>query len=429
MPMLPVLYEGPLPPPNIAARLYLYDYVSMLDDAEALGVPPAHLDAVHAWDDAIVAAILARLIVPLAHLADLAHGTPTSRTADTVKALRKYGATSRAAWAAAQSLAAQYPVEPCVLQEVEVGVAPWSVPPPRPPPPDLGPRRTRSSARLEAAVAALHADNEIDEDELGVRRSRRASERAARQREEEVRARAAAHRARQRSPTPDDAPVLPFEAKVACLVQLCDALSTCTSKTPPFESPLHTLVQAVLDRASIEERRVRQKSQATSAACEAEMRACQRRAPSISSPRYATWKAEKQALAASHKAQQLAAQVQEHEQSRRSDPRSGPLGRDAQGHEYWHLLAVAPPAALTTSVPGVCAPFSGHWSQVLVVRLAGESVWRATASADDVTSLVQWLQQGRRAPAALLTKLAGVRDYLAWAATARACSQGTPTPP
>ncbi|WFD22157.1 hypothetical protein MEQU1_000819 [Malassezia equina] len=387
MPTLPVMYDGPLPPANVAARLYLYDYVAFLDDAEALQVPSRSLDAIHAWDDAIVSAILARLMVPLAHLATLEHGTPTSRTNDTIKALRKYGSMAPASWAAAQALAAQYPVAACELEEVNAGIPPWSAPPPRDALVDLGPRRTRSTARLEAAVAALNESEAMDEEDMGhVRRSRRASERAARQREEEVRERARHVLCRTREPTPDEAAPLHLEAKVACLVQLCDALSTTTTKSAPFESPLHTLVQAVLDRAPAEEKAARHRTQSMDAACDAEMRACQRRAPSMASSRYAAWKQEKQALADQHAIRRLTATVQEHVQVRRLTPRSGPLGRDAQGHEYWHLLPVVHDTKMGASVPGVHAPFSGHWSEALVVRCAGEDVWRATTSAEDVTS-------------------------------------------
>ncbi|WFD18573.1 hypothetical protein MCAP1_000777 [Malassezia caprae] len=377
MPVLPVMYDGPLPPANVAARLYLYDYVAFLDDAEALDVPPRCLDAVHAWDDAIVSAILVRLMVPLAHLATLEHGAPTSRTADAIRALRKHGAMAPASWAAAQALAAQYPVAPCELAEVDIGIAPWSAPPARDVPADLGPRRTRSTARLEAAVAALNESEAVDEDDTHVRRSRRASERAARQREEEVRARARHVLGRTREPTPDDTEPLHLEAKIACLVQLCDALSITTTKSAPFESPLHGLVQAVLDRAGPEERAAQRQTQSTEAACDAEMRACQRRAPSMASPRYAAWKQEKQALKQAHAAQRLAAAVKEHVQVRRLTPRSGPLGRDAHGHEYWHLLPVVRDADVGAEVPGVHAPFSGHWSQALVVRGAGVPLRRS----------------------------------------------------
>lgn len=134
-------------------------------------------------------------------------------------------------------------------------------------------------------------------------------------------------------------------------------------------------------------------------------------------------------MADAHAAQRLAAAVQEHVQVRRLTPRSGPLGRDAQGHEYWQLLPVVHPGELGAAVPGVHAPFSGHWSHALVVRCAGEDVWRATTSADDVAALVQWLEGRGRADAALVARLAHVRDYLAWLPTARACSPGTPAPP
>jgi len=147
------------------------------------------------------------------------------------------------------------------------------------------------------------------------------------------------------------------------------------------------------------------------------------------SRRYAHLLTQKQAMADAHAAQRLAAAVQEHVQVRRLTPRSGPLGRDAQGHEYWQLLPVVHPGELGAAVPGVHAPFSGHWSHALVVRCAGEDVWRATTSADDVAALVQWLEGRGRADAALVARLAHVRDYLAWLPTARACSPGTPAPP
>lgn len=121
--------------------------------------------------------------------------------------------------------------------------------------------------------------------------------------------------------------------------------------------------------------------------------------------------------------------MQENVQVRRLTPRSGPLGRDAQGHEYWHLLPLVHEAKRGASVPGVHAPFSGHWSEALVVRCAGEDVWRATTSAEDVTSLLQWLQVRQRADPTLIARLRDVRDYLCWRSTAQACSPGTPAPP
>ena len=93
---LPVWYEGPLPFANMQARLYLYAYMVHLDHVEALTWPLPRLDALHTWDEALAYELLCRLMLPLAHLASLEHGQPTSRSPDPLLALRPVAAPAAA---------------------------------------------------------------------------------------------------------------------------------------------------------------------------------------------------------------------------------------------------------------------------------------------------------------------------------------------
>ena len=187
-PALPLWYEGPLPYANMHARLYLYTYLVHLDHVEALTWPLPRLDALHTWDDALAYELLCRLMLPLAHLASLEHGQPTSRTHDTVQALRTFASpAAHTPWARARALADTF-AEPTILEDVAVDTSVWgSKRATYVPDSPVGPRRTRSTARLEAALQQAVDD---DAEEVGVRRSKRAGDRAARQRRAEMEERA-----------------------------------------------------------------------------------------------------------------------------------------------------------------------------------------------------------------------------------------------
>lgn len=450
-PTLSVMYDGPLPCANIMARLYLYSFLVHLDDAHALAWPAARLDAVHAWDDVLAGALLRRVLAPLGHLTALEQGTPTSRTHDAVTALRRYGPTAHTPWDAVREMLVHFPVDvpelAAVAAPVRAAPAPkedvWA---------PLPPRQTRHAARMQAAVAALDAgvesEGDMDEDPQPRRRSQRASDMAAKKREAELRAEAEAwqRRAQRRHPRqptpppPDDAPPTPLETKWAYLVALCDALQV--PQGSAHESPLHRLVQARLDTAAALERTAKQHLVDTEAETQAAMKAYQRSAPSIVSPKYAAWKHERQALQHEHGRRVQRARIELYLAQRRGAPRGGPLGCDADGREYWHLLPVEARAEGLAPEAGVAAPFDGHWSHVLVMHAPGADVWHATSSPADVDALVRALQAPRRRAAlstsaraqeaALVPQLQAVRDYVAWAyetSSAPGGSPGTPAPP
>lgn len=301
-PTLPTLYEGPLLCENMLARIYLYSYLVHLDHADALAWPTHHVDALHCWDDTLAFSILQRLLVPLAHLTSIEQGQPTSRTQEAVHAVRQFHAASHTPWAAARHLAEHYPVPFHALPHVASTLPSLaSKPKARAVVEDVAPRRTRSAARLEARVAQLEerlrepvalSDDEDDEDEAPYtsrRRSQRAATLAVKKAHADLRARAAQLRAPQAPVLHDDAPPMPLEEKWACLVTLCDALAISTAKMPPFENPLHKLVQPIVDAAhSTHERK--QRVQEVEQQCADELRALQKTAPSMVSPQYAAWK-------------------------------------------------------------------------------------------------------------------------------------------
>ena len=423
-PALPVWYEGPLPYPNMQARLYLYAYMVHLDHVEALTWPLPRLDALHTWDEALAYELLCRLMLPLAHLASLEHGQPTSRTHDTIQALRTFASpAAHTPWARARALADTF-AEPTILEDVAVDTSVWgSKRATYVPDSPVGPRRTRSTARLEAA---LQQTIDEDEEQVGVRRSRRAGDRAARQRRAEMEERAQRVLGTRERLT-DDAPPMSLESKIACLVDLCDALSYAR---PPRESPLHRLVQPLLEPAADAERRARQRVTDVEAECEQVMRTHKKRAPSMSSPKYARWKSEREELAETHTHWQLEARAQAYLAQRRAGFRSGPLGRDAEGRTFWHLLpACEPQAALGASGGrfGLLPHSSGHWSHALLVY---DHAWLAATHPDQVSAILAYVTRKQSASDALRMQLEGVRDYLAWIhATAPACSPGTPAPP
>ncbi|WFD32085.1 hypothetical protein MSPP1_003127 [Malassezia sp. CBS 17886] len=385
-PELPLLYEGSLPSANVFARIYVYECVARFVDVDVLGATAARLDAIHCWDHAVARAILDALATPAAGLSALHAGQAAAGMGDLVRALRTHADThANAPWAALATYLTQHAVHlpPWALADVDVDVPPRSTDPlPR------GvvhraeaavPRRTRGRARLEEQAVATLADSggdattdTDDEGAFGVRRSRRAGQLAVRRRRAEMqqRAHAVLERAEERAPPPpvDNAPPMHLETKVACLAQLCDAL--CLVAPRASDSAVRQALSAAVELLPGVERRARERVAALRQQCDEEMRALRRRAPSVASPRYRAWKADAQQLAHAHDAALRAAAVEEELQLRRLALRSGPLGRDAAGNEYWHLLPVCAPAAAAACdmrCAGVAHAFHGHWSHVLVM--------------------------------------------------------------
>lgn len=387
-PKLALAYDGPLPAPNLFARMYLYEWIVRFEDVRGLGCPAARLDILHEWDHVLAGQLLRRFVVRLGALSTLSTGQPVSGTADVVRLLRRHtrNPASHVPWAAALALAAHFHVPPCDLAEVDVPLRAAAEPPARRvvSAPVLPPRRTRNTARLEAAVAALN-DAEDPEATPGVRRSLRAESRAAQQRRDELRERAQRALApprsvsREASPDAEDAAATPvhLEAKIACLVRLCDAL--CVSQAAPRAAPaqgtsiMHRLIQPMLDDAAAIERHERQQAADVEAQCSGEMRELLRKAPSMTSKRYPEWKRRRKELDDTHVREVLAAGVQMDLALRRATPRSGPLGRDMHGNEYWHML----PIAHEINDP------AGHWSHMLLVYGPGLSSKDASSADPD----------------------------------------------
>ena len=429
------MYDGPLRCNNILARLYLYSYMVQLDNVKALACPASRLDVLHSWNDAMAHALLQRLILPHAHLATLEHGQPTSRTQECVRALRTFPADANTPWTCARTFAQQSGVASCELEDIPVDTSAWqakTMPTRRVDMEPLPPRRTRSAARLQAAIQALDTpvddedesegeeDDGEEDDSLVGRRRRRRSKRA--EAMAAKRQRTAVIERAQRilgppspvKPLVDDAPRMSLEAKVACLVELCDALSMSRA---PHESPLHRLVQPVVEQASEDERAAKQHVQDINDQCDTEMRAHKKQAPSMASTQYGVWKARMHQLTHTHDCARFEARTRHYFAQRRACGRSGPLGRDDEGREYWHVLPACDPSDMEApgAERGVHAPFSGHWSHVLLVREAANSDrWYATTSADQVAAILAYLGRRRRTDETLHMHLAGVQDYLAW---------------
>lgn len=397
------MYDGPLPHANIVARLYLYAYMVELDDVHALEWPVGRLDAIHTWDDTLAYAILRRVVLPLAHLTTLEHGQPTGRTSALVHALRTFRVSANTPWVHAQELVAQYGMEAEALADVHVDTSVWGITAKAPVEP-LGPRRTRSTARLQAAVEALNDEEEAEEDMSGRRRSRRAEAAAAKRRRADV----VEHAHRVLRPAPaarDDAPPISLEAKIGCLASMCDALGFVRA---PHESPLHKLVQPIVEHAAEDERHARQHLANVDEQNDAEKRALAQREPSRRSPKHAEWKGEMAELMRTHEHARLEALARLYMVQRRACARSGPLGQDADGRTYWHILPACEPSAARQAF---ATTFAGHWSHVLLIYSGGDA-WHATGDPADISAILTYVE--RRSSAALCASLHGVRDYLAW---------------
>ena len=377
-PRLARLCTDALPAPNMFARIYLYEWLTRFEDVDALGWPRRRLDAVHCWDAYLALKLLQRLAMHLAGLTELDAGQPAAGFARLVRALRRHAhdVDAPAPWAAADALLARAAVPPCTLAEVDLDLPSWTRPNPRAPEPVL-PRRTRSMSRLAHAVAALDDEEEAEAPADGTRRSRRAEQLAVKKRNEDLRQRAervlGAAQEEDDDEEEDGAEPMHLEAKIACLVRLCDLLST--PRGTPASSGLHRLVQPLVDELPAQEKRARDASAHVQAECDAAAKAVQKRAPSMVSARYEAWQHEvrrpltqRKELGAANEHAVQGAHAEQYVALKRSSPRGGPLGRDLDGNEYWHLCPLVAPhgehdACVGSALPG----FSGHWSQVLVV--------------------------------------------------------------
>ncbi|PKI83703.1 hypothetical protein MVES_002480 [Malassezia vespertilionis] len=293
-PPFPQLYDGPLPTPNVFARMYLYEWLVHFDDPNALGWPLHCLDALHCWDTAIAYAFLHRLALRLSGLATLGSGQPAARTSRLIDVLRKHkhNPEAYAPWKVAESMLGDH-VPPLSLSEVDMDIPVLSSRTPgvkRAATPELPvPRRTRSAARLEAAFTSIsESEPELEVAQDGTRRSRRAEQLAAKKRHDDLRMQAekmlGARTAQEE--VQDEQGSMHLETKFACLARLCTLL--CTTPAPKDSVPgatiLHRQVQPLLDAFSDTERAAREYTAEVEETCDAEMRAFQRRGPSMISP-------------------------------------------------------------------------------------------------------------------------------------------------
>lgn len=341
-PPLARVYSGALPVANVFARVYLYEYLARFEDANALGWPPTRLDAVHCWDDYVALQILQRLAVHLGGLTELASGQPSAGCGALVRALRRHmdEPEAPAPWIAAHSMLERAHVPPYDLEEVSVDLPVWRRPAAKKAQEPIMPRRTRSTTRLVDAVAQLDDDMDLDEPEEGTRRSRRAEQLAAKKRSDDLRERAERVLGPQalgeeEEEEEEDGEPMHLESKIACLVRLCDLMST--PKGVPASSSMHRLVQPLIDSLPALEKEAREHVAKVKSECEATMNALQKKAPSMVSPRYNAWKEERKNLGLANDHAVRTAQAEQYVSVARCTPRSGPLGRDLDGNEYWHL--------------------------------------------------------------------------------------------
>lgn len=299
-PKLARIYADALPAPNVLARVYLYEWLVRFENVEALGWPAQRIDAVHCWDNFFVQQVLQRIAVHLAGLTELGSGQPAAGFGRLIRALRRHAqdAEAPAPWNAAHALLEHAEVPSCVLEEVDVALPLWRRPSKRAPEPEpLPSRRTRSMTRLVDAVASLDDDEmDVDTPSEGTRRSRRAEQLAAKKRSEDLRQRAervlgpsVSHEDEAEEEEEEGEP-MHLETKVACLVRLCDLLST--PRGTPASSGLHRLVQPLLDGLPTVEKEMREHVAHVQSECDAAMKALQKRAPSMVSQRYDAWQEE-----------------------------------------------------------------------------------------------------------------------------------------
>lgn len=441
-----MVYAGPLPAANVFARMYIYAWLARFDPHAASGLRGGALDELLEWDHALVRRLLDRLMLLFAGVPSLDAGPANPGTGDALKTLWKYAEQTDAGepWHVVARMLARpsWGLLPSKLEEVDVplrgafaelssngGAAP------------AAPRHTRRTARLVSTLARLESqlEGDVDLDEPGlddarVRRSRRAEEQASKRRRvelqeeverlrQEVRA-AGADEGVEQDASEASGPALHLEAKVGILLRLCDALCAVPIVPPrqanaPPTSVTHALLEdTAAERASGVKRAARALGEVQEA-CTAEEQALQGAAPSMWAPEYEGWQQERKKLAETHTARVHEAQLQLYVAEEQVSGRSGPLGRDASGREYWHLVPGEAPRRRGRA--GKEAPpdsgFSGHWSQTLVMYDEERGAFLGTERPEAVRAVIEHLQQGRgkrQAHAALVEKLERVRSYLSW---------------
>ncbi|WFD00796.1 hypothetical protein MYAM1_003548 [Malassezia yamatoensis] len=382
------LYENALPTANILARMYLYEWVVRFENTQNFACPAQRLDALHCWDDVILYQVLQRLAVRLAGVASLKSGQPSAGVGALIRCLREHQDDFQclAPWNAADAYLQNVHAAHFSLEEIDLDLPSWNRPPKRAMATDpLPPRQTRSRTRLVDAVSLI--DQESDSEDIsmeGTRRSRRTEQLTIKKRNQEIQQHA---REILQQDTPSTEPdtsaaqqnwdsdrTWHLEAKLACLVRLCDQLSASSSSSTP--NRLHQLVQPLIDAYPTREKETRDHLIQVQSECDAALKAMQKRAPSVVSARHEQYKQERKSLQLANEHAVLKAQAEQYIELKRWLPRSGPLGRDLDGNEYWHLCPIVPPHSdRETSIAGATQHFAGHWSQVLLVygRPPGEN--------------------------------------------------------
>ncbi|WFD44856.1 hypothetical protein MPSI1_003527 [Malassezia psittaci] len=380
VPKFDALYENALPAANVFARMYLYEWVVRFENTHNLVCPGQRLDALHCWDDVLLYQLLQRLSMQLAGVASLKSGQPSAGVGALIRCLREYqdDFQSVAPWNAADAYLQDVHAAPFSLEEIDLDLPSWNRPRKRVMATEpIPPRQTRSRTRLVDAVSLV--DQESDSEDMsmeGTRRSRRTEQLAIKKRNEQIRQHAREILQHDMSHTESDASAgqpdwdhaqpWHLEAKLACLVRLCDQLSASSSSSTP--SRLHQLVQPLVDAYPLREKETRDHLTQVQSECDAALKAMQKRAPSVVSARHDQYKQERKALQVANEHAVLKAQAEQYIELKRWLSRSGPLGRDLDGNEYWHLCPIVPPHSdRQTCIAGATQHFAGHWSQVLLV--------------------------------------------------------------
>ncbi|SPO37958.1 uncharacterized protein PSFLO_03435 [Pseudozyma flocculosa] len=361
-----------LPPENLRARMWLYESFVRFDK---IGLPKTelnHLDRFDAWSHARVQEMLSTLLRYLAGLQHIDKGQPTKNTTKAVLAYRHFGhdLSRGEPWSAVREMLARFGLEPQSLPYVEHPLSlelenrPASPPPPRQTrnraargarqvdysrqlgmlkdwEEDFGeegdsdvPPGTEKGRRRPARRIASESDDESEEVESGAESDdteRESGSRSSRrQQQEKGQDEAAARRPRDASAESEarhDAPDM--ETKVALLACMVDA--ALMTEEIGEELKLATDEIAVLERQHKADMAITEKELAEETA------ELNKRAPSLIAPEFQAWKNEKVEHDRDVKWRRLDAKVFHEIQVDAHALRTGPIGYDADGREYWHL--------------------------------------------------------------------------------------------
>ncbi|PWN54462.1 hypothetical protein IE53DRAFT_70853 [Violaceomyces palustris] len=310
------LIGTPLKPENLRARMWLYETLVRFD---VIGLPRSvlnNLDRFDNWTHRLVQDVLATVLRFVAGLSNIEKGNPAKNTTKAVHAFRKHGhsLTRGEPWVETRNMLEflGYRIEELPkVQHSELFVEDEASPEP------VIQRRMTRGRRIQE-----------DEDFELARRESLANSRS---RTEDSDVSASESRASSPDPValeePVEAPDL--EGKVAILTALIE-VALMTDKIAEELKGAPDSIAALEKTAKVEAVKM-EKEQAE------RLVELNKRAPSIVSEEYAKWKAERTELWRDYHWRQLDARVFSELQCDTHALRTGPIGHDVDGREYWHL--------------------------------------------------------------------------------------------